>query len=237
MSLHQADFRNRLLRYLSDDDLAVITPLLEHVELPKGLGISEPNQAIGYYYFMESGIGSIVAVSAEGQRAEVGLVGRDGIIPTAAVMECDTSPHVILIQIEGQGYRIEAGALVQFLTTRPDARRLFVRFVQTLAIQTACTALSNSVHHIEERLARWILMCHDRTENGEVALTHEYISIMLAVRRPSVTTALHVLEGNHLVYSERGMLTIRDRAALENFALDAYGIPEQEYARLVGPMR
>lgn len=233
----QADFRNRLLRLLSDDDFQAIAPALEHVDLPKGFSVSEPDQAIGYYYFIEAGVGSIVAISPEGHRAEVGLVGRDGVIPTAAIMECDTTPHDILIQVEGYGYRIEAGALVQFLADRPDARKIFIRFVQVLAVQTACTALSNSAHHVEERLARWILMCHDRTENGEIALTHEYIAIMLAVRRPSVTTALHVLEGNHLIYSERGKVTVRDRDALENFALDAYGVPEQEYKRLIGPMR
>lgn len=172
MSL-QTDFRNRLLRLLSNDDWEIIAPLLERIDLPKGSVIAEPNQAIGHHYFIEAGIGSIVATSPEGQRAEVGLVGRDGIVPTAAVMECDTTPHAILMQVEGHGNRIEAGALVQFLSTRPDARKLLVRYVQTLAVQTACTALSNSVHHVEERLARWILMCHDRAEDGEIALTHE----------------------------------------------------------------
>lgn len=235
MSL-QTDCRNRLLRLLSHDDREAITPLLEPVDLPKGSVIAEPNQPIGHYYFIEAGIGSIVAISPEGQQAEVGLVGRDGIVPTAAVMECDTTPHSILMQVKGHGFRIETEALVQFLAMRPNARSLFLRFVQTLAIQGSYTALSNAVHHVEERLARWILMCHDRVEDGEIALTHEFISIMLAVRRPSVTTALHVLEGNQLIYSYRGLVTVRDRSALENFALDAYGVPEQEYARLIGPM-
>lgn len=236
MSPHQTDLRNRLLRLLSADDWQVLGPLLKPVDLPKGSVIAECNQPIEHYYFIESGIGSIVALSPEGQRAEVGLVGRDGVVPTAAVTECDTTPHAILMQVEGHGFRVETRAFGKFLATRPDARRLMLRFVQTLSVQTACTALSNSVHHVEERLARWILMCHDRAEGGEIALTHEFISIMLAVRRPSVTTALHVLEGNRLIYSERGIVTVRDRAALESFALDAYGVPEQEYARLIGPM-
>lgn len=236
MSPQQNHFRNRLLRLLSTDDWQALEPLLESVDLPKGLVIAEPNQPIEHHYFIESGIGSIVALSPEGQRAEVGLVGRDGVVPTAAVTDCDTTPHSILMQVDGHGLRVETRALAQFIATRPDTRRLMLRFVQTLSVQTAYTALSNSVHNVEERLARWILMCHDRAEDGEIALTHEFISIMLAVRRPSVTTALHVLEGNRLIYSERGIVTVRDRAALESFAMDAYGVPEQEYERLIGPM-
>jgi CRP-like cAMP-binding protein len=86
---------------------------------------------------------------------------------------------------------------------------------------------------VNERLARWILMCHDRISGDELSLTHEYISVMLAVRRPSVTTALHVLEGNGFIRSTRGIVTIRNRTALEEFARDAYGRPEEEYRRLM----
>lgn len=103
-------------------------------------------------------------------------------------------------------------------------------------MQTSYTALSNAVHPVDERLARWLLMCHDRVDGDELALTHEFLSLMLAVRRPSVTTALHVLEGNRFITAERGYITIRDRRRLEEFAGDAYGRPEAEYKRLIGPM-
>lgn len=237
MALQQSDVRNRLLVLMAAEDFAEIAPYLERVDLPRSFPIAEANQPISHYYFVESGIGSIVAVSFEGLKAEVGLVGRDGVLPTAAILQSETTPHDIFMQVEGFGYRIEAVAFKGFLESNPDARGLFLRFVHTLTTQTAHTALSNSVHHVEERLARWILMCHDRAENGQIALTHEFISIMLAVRRPSVTTALHVLEGNKLIYSDRGRVTVRDRVALESFAVDAYGIPEEEYARLIGSMR
>jgi CRP-like cAMP-binding protein len=94
--------------------------------------------------------------------------------------------------------------------------------------------LSNAVHSVDERLAKWLLMAHDRVIGDEFSLTHDYIAIMLAVRRPSVTTSLHVLEGNGFIRSERKLITIRNRAALEEFARDAYGRPEQEYRRLFG---
>jgi CRP-like cAMP-binding protein len=170
------------------------------------------------------------------QRQKIGLLGRDGITPTAAVLYSDQVPYDIIVQVEGFGYRVGGAAMEQVLAANINIRRVLSRFTQTLATQAGYTALSNANHHIEERLARWILMCHDRVDDGKVALTHEFMSIMLAVRRPSVTTALHVLEGNGLIYSDRGLVTIRDRVALEAFAADAYGIPEAEYARLLGPM-
>jgi CRP-like cAMP-binding protein len=129
-----------------------------------------------------------------------------------------------------------AAPLIEAVDKSATLRTLLLRYAQTLAIQTAYTALSNAVHQIDERLARWLLMCHDRVDGNDLALTHDFLSIMLAVRRPSVTTALHVLEGNGFIRSERGCIVVRNRAALEEFASDSYGAPEREYKRLIGPM-
>ena len=109
--------------------------------------------------------------------------------------------------------------------------------MQTLTLQTAHTALANGMHQIDERLTRWLLMVDDRSDGGEFALTHEFMSTMLGVRRPSVTTSLHVLEGNGFIRAERGNILIVDRAAMERFAGDSYGKPEAAYARTVGDMR
>jgi len=111
--------------------------------------------------------------------------------------------------------------------------KLMVRSIEAFSVQLAYTAISNALHDVNERLARWLLMCHDRVSGNEIALTHEFISLMLAVRRPSVTTSLHILEGNRFITAERGSITIRNRAALEEFAHDAYGKPEEEYRRLM----
>ncbi len=164
------------------------------------------------------------------------MFGRDGMSPTAVALDGETSPFAIFMQVGGAGHRIRSTILVQLLEESAPLRKLLSRYAQSQLVQTAYTALSNSTHHIEERLARWILMCHDRTDGNEIALTHEFLSVMLAVRRPSVTTALHVLEGNGFILAERGLITIRNRAALEAFASDAYGIPEREYRRLVEQM-
>jgi CRP-like cAMP-binding protein len=237
MSKHRPNTRNRLLSFLSDDDSEVMFSHLEPVDLPRDYEIAAVRRPISHYYFVETGIGSIVNTSSDGFKVEVGLVGRDGILPTAAILQCDEVSSDVFIQVAGHGLRIEADALKGILAEHPLILKLMLRFVQTLMTQTACTALSNVAHHIDERLARWLLMCHDRVDGDQLALTHEYISVLLGVRRPSVTTALHVLEGNRLIYSTRGNVIIRDREALEQFAADAYGVPEEEYSRLIGPLR
>ncbi len=237
MPQSEAPYRNRLLAKLGEDDRARLASEFEAVDMPKGFPIAEPGAPITHLYFFESGVGSVVARSPEGFKAEVGLVGREGYLPAAGLLEPGSTVHEVVMQVSGGGYRIAAEALAAILAETPSIRTLLVRFQQYLGTQTAYTALSNAVHHVEERLARWLLMCHDRMDGDELALTHEYLSILLAVRRPSVTTALHVLEGDRLIRATRGLITIRDREGLERFASDAYGVPEAEYGRLIGPLR
>ncbi len=114
--------------------------------------------------------------------------------------------------------------------------RALLRFAHINSVQASYSTLSNAVHQVDERLARWLLMCHDRSSTDDMSLTHEFMSVMLSVRRPSVTNALHVLEGNGYIKSERGYVTIINRFALEAFAGDAYGKPEAEYRRLFGSL-
>ncbi len=234
--IQQTAVGNRLLRLLSEADFQRIARHLEPLDLPIKYKLAEVSQTIGYGYFLRSGIGSIVVGSPEGQRAEAGLFGREGWAPPPLAMGSKTSPYDIFMQVAGDGHRIERDALLEAMEQSATLRTLLSLFVQTLTTQTAFTALSNAVHHVDERLARWILMCHDRVDGDEIHLTHEFLSLMLAVRRPSVTTALHVLEGNRFIRAERGTITIRDRQALEAFAADTYGKPEKEYRQLIGSM-
>jgi CRP-like cAMP-binding protein len=233
----QDKVRNKLLGLLPEDAFAALSPALDYVELPRAHVFSSPDLAAENAYFIESGIGSIVAITPQGQRSEVGIFGPEGMSPASIVLDTASTPYSVFMQIPGYGYRIGTDAMRDALAHSPDLRHLLSRYAYALSVQTSYTGLSNSVHHIDERLARWILMCHDRTSGDQIALTHEFLSVMLAVRRSSVTTALHVLEGKHLVYSERNLITVRDRQALELFAGDAYGVPEREYLRLIGPMR
>ena len=229
--------RNRLLSQLTLEDFNTIAVGLEAIELPRSFAFSIPDTPPDHVYFIEAGIGSIVAITPEGQRSEVGIFGPEGLTPASLVLDTASSPYSIFMQIPGHGLRIRTDVLRRAVAGSDSMRHLLSRYAYALSVQTSYTGLSNSVHRIDERLARWILMCHDRTSGDRIALTHEFLSVMLAVRRSSVTTALHVLEGKHLVYSERNLITVRDRRALELFAGDAYGVPEREYERLLGPMR
>lgn len=151
------------------------------------------------------------------------------------LLGADRSPLKTIIQIPGEGYRIDVGALREAIEQSRPLHEYLLRFCQAMVAQTAFTTLANVTHPVEVRLARWLLMAHDRTDGHDVALTHEYMGVMLAVRRPSVTTAPHVLEGNRFIKASRGMITIRDRAGLEEFSDGSYGRPEAEYTRLIGP--
>ena len=233
--IDQASLRNILLRRLRPEDFAHLAPHLEPVELPQGMVLSEPDQPSEHAYFLERGLGSVIPASPEHQRVEAGLFGRDGFWPTCLALGTERAPYQCIVQIAGEGHRMPLEALRQAIAESRPLHDLLLRFAQTMTVQISYTALSNAVHPVDERLARWLLMCHDRSGN-EMALTHEFIGVMLAVRRPSVTTALHVLEGNGFIRGTRGVVTMRDRHGLEEFAGDAYGRPEGEYARLIGPL-
>lgn len=233
----RSDVRNRLLVLMPDEDFDNLAPHLEPVGLPSKYVVATADEPVTHAYFPNCGIGSIVAVSPGGRQTETGVFGRDGFAPTSHLTGSDRSLYSIFVQQPGDGYRIEADAMGELIEASPTLQLMLIRYLHTLASQTAYTALSNAIHHINERLARWLLMCHDRADSDELSLTHDFLSLMLAVRRPSVTTALHVLEGMRLIIAQRGTIIIRDRSGLEEFARDSYGKPEAEYRRLIGPMR
>lgn len=226
---------NRLLANMSDADFGRLSPQMEHVELPRALALAAPGQIADYCYFIESGIGSIVLEFESGvQRAEIGIVGREGMVSTASVLNAPSAPFSIFMQVAGSGYRLNAGLLSSVMVESLTLRNLLTRYAQTMSVQTSYTALVNATQHVDQRLARWILMCHDRVDGDTIILTHEFLAIMLAVRRQSVTEALPLLEGTGLIKAERSRIRVLDRPGLIKFAGDSYGAPEAEYRRLMG---
>ena len=197
-----------------------MAPLLEPVRCPLAQVLVEQDAEIRFTYFLEAGIASLVPISPDGQSAEGGIVGREGYITPATILGSKTIPYKIEIQMVGDGHRIPCKALLAASHASFALRDVLLRFAQALMVQMTYSVLANAVHHIDERLARWLLMVHDRSDSDDLALTHNFMALMLAVRRPSVTTTLHVLEGNGFIRSDRGYVTIRDRAALEAFAGD-----------------
>ena len=233
----QNSVRNYLLRLMSPDDFSLICSNFVPFKADRGTILYKNDDPIEEAYFFEAGVGSLITMSTEGQAAESGLFGRDGFCPTALIMGSDRSACDCVVQVPAEGYRMPVDFLVAAVEDRASLRNLLLRYVQAQNVQTAHTALSNAVHHVDQRLARWLLMIHDRIDGHELQVTHEFLSLMLAVRRPSVTTALHTLEGELLIRSERGCIIVRDRPLLEAYARGAYGSPEAEYERLLMPVR
>jgi len=233
--LQKSKIRNRLLRAMTQADFERLASRLEPIELPRRFVLSSANRPMDHTYFIECGIGSIVVEAAGGLAAEICIVGSDGMVPNTSVLGAASLPFAIFMQVAGHGHRIENVHLIAAYSESISLRSLLNKYVQASTIQTAYTAFSNANHQIEQRLARWILMCHDRSDGDTIALTHEFLSIMLGVRRQSVTTTLHDLEGKHLITSARGSMIVRDRIGLEALASDAYGIPEREYDTLIRP--
>lgn len=227
--------QNRLLRGLSSEDLALLTPHLSLISLPVRKSLEAPHRPISHCYFIESGFASVVAKSARDRHVETGLVGWEGMTGLAVVMGDDRSPHETYIQAAGSARRIGADHLRDALAASATLRTRLSRYAQAFLIQTAQTALANGTAKIEERLSRWLLMSHDRLRGDDVALTHEFMAVMLSVRRPGVTDALHHLEGRGLVRTDRGHINVIDREGLIETANGSYGVAEAEYERLLGP--
>ena len=228
---------SRLLNALSPEDFLLLEPRLSWCELERGATLVEPDEPIIDAWFPSAGLSSIIAVSGESQGIEVGIIGREGLIGVPLVLDCDRTPHRIFMQVAGAGFRIASADLDAAMNASASLRNRLLRFVQVFHIQTTYTALSNTLYTVEERLARWLLMSHDRQDGDEIPLTHDFLALMLGVRRPSVTIALHSLEGLGFIRATRGLVTIRKRSDLQDFAGSAYGTPEAEYERLIGPFR
>ena len=234
MDLHLDTTRNALLQRLDPADIDRLKPSLRDVSLELRTSLEKSGQKIEYVYFPCSGLASVVAKKNRGADAEVGIIGFEGMTGSALVMGDDQATHDCFIQMAGEALVIDASQFKAALETSETLRRFLMRYVHAFHIQATYTALINARCKIEERLARWLLMCDDRVVGGRLVITHEYLSVMLGVRRPGVTVALQVIEGRGLVKSRRGEVIIRDRKGLIDLANGSYGEPEAEYRRLVG---
>lgn len=236
----QQSCRNQLLARLSADDFALLGRHLEPVDLAPHQVVFEPQTAIRHAYFLESGIASVIANVSRTSRIdvgiEVGIYGREGMGGTALLMGADRTPHRHLIQVAGRGHRIASKALLDATVASRSLHMSLLRFAHVFGTQTSATAVANATSVIGARLSRWLLMCQDRIDGSEVPITHAFVATMLGVRRPGITTAIHELEGEHLIKGQRGQITILDRAGLIRRAGASYGVPEAEYRRLIGPL-
>jgi CRP-like cAMP-binding protein len=227
---------NLLLRALSGADFALLELHLEREQLKLRDSIFEANEPIERVYFLEEGVGSIISEQEDGDSVEVGLFGHEGMSGAAVIMDAKQTPHASMVQVGNPAALVISSArLLAACDKSVTLLRLLMRYAQSLNVQATMTAASNAHYALPERLARWLLMCHDRTESDRMELTHEFLSMMLAVRRSGVTVTLHTLEATGAIRSNRGVVTVTNRSRLEEIAGDAYGQAEAEYRRLIGP--
>ena len=227
---------NLLLAALAPEDLALLRPHLTREKLEREQILTPAGEAIEHVWFPEGGVASVVAHKVDSGATEVGIFGREGFAGMPLLLGAGSSPHKIFMQVDGStGVRIDAAPFVAAVDASTTLRKTLLRYVQTFIVQTADSAISNAHQRIEARLARWLLMCHDRSDGDEFMLTHEFMAMMIAADRSGVTVSLHVLEGAGMIRSRRGRVLIVDRQKLEELAGEGYGRPEAEYRKLIGP--
>lgn len=227
--------RNRLLASLSEADYEALHPSLELVTLNVRDVLIEADALTTHAYFIESGIVSSVATTMDGVEVEVGVTGLEGLIGTSLLLSVDRTPHKNFVQVAGEALRVKAADVRAIVDRHLAIWPILTRYAHCFHLQVAHTALANGKFGVEQRLARWLLMCHDRVEGDEFPITHEFLSVMLGARRPGVTVAVQVLEGEHMIRAQRGRITILDRQKLITAASGSYGLPEREYRRLIEP--
>lgn len=229
--------RNHLLAALPASELERLRPHLDPVSLPLKRVLITAGEPIPHAYFPEAGVGSLLAKLEDGGGIEVGMMGREGMVGIPIILRAETTSTECVIQVPGSGWRIRAATLRDAMEQSPSLSLLLLRYVQAFYDQASQTSACNARHDLPERLARWLLMVHDRVDGDKLPLTQEYLSVMLGVRRAGVTVAAHTLQEAGLIRYQRGLITIFDRAALEGAACECYGIVRQQFERMLGPGR
>ncbi|WP_082449253.1 Crp/Fnr family transcriptional regulator [Sphingomonas sp. Leaf67] len=225
---------NLFLAQLNDADFALLSPHLERVSIAVGDVIIPAGGRIEHLYFLDAGIAALLD-AIEGERLHaVGLIGNEGYLGWPVLLGDDRSPYATILRAEpGTALRIPVERVTEAADQSETLRRALLRFIEVFMIQMGRTVVSALGHPVERRLARWILLYHDRVRGDEIAMTHEEFRIMLGVRRSSITDALHRLEEQHAIRSVRGRVIVRERDKLLALAADTYGSAEAAYDRLV----
>lgn len=224
---------NHILRALRDEEYARLLPHLQLVPLTLGETLHMPEQIIEYVYFPTTGLVSLLATLEGGETVETGVVGNEGMVGIPVVLGVDTSTSLSLVQGEGEAVRVRSSPLRSSTKNGGVLQDLMLRFTHAMFTQIAQTAACNRVHSLNQRLARWLLLSHDRLKRDRFALTHEFLARMLGTRRAGVSVAASILREAELIDYTRGQVTILDRKGLEAASCECYSQVRAEYDRLL----
>jgi CRP-like cAMP-binding protein len=218
---------NSILLATPGDEFAALRPHMQYVDLPQGLRLHEPNQKLEFAYFPNSGMISLVVTSRKQQSVEVGVVGNEGFTPLQIVAGLRRNPHLAIMQVAGEGFRVNANALIKLLPTTPQLQKALNRYAAVHGLQVAQTAGCNRLHDLEQRLARWLLLTQDRIGSGLLRITHDFLATMLGTDRPSVSLAAGALQRKRIIEYTHGAVRVLNRKKLESSACECYGIIQQ----------
>lgn len=225
---------NFLLQNLSVQDFALLQPHLEPVRIDVGEVVARSGDPIQSICFFEGAVAGILDTLHTEHRFAIGLVGQEGFVGWPLLLGSRVWPHDVVMRAEAaDAWRLPASALLQAVSASVSLQATLLRFINVFQIQMSRTIVSSLAHTVERRMARWILLYHDRVRTDEIAMTHEEFRLMLGVRRSSVTEALRRLMEEQAILTTRGKITVLDRAKLVRLCEATYGAPESEYRRLI----
>jgi CRP-like cAMP-binding protein len=222
---------------LPPEDAERLTRALQPVSFALGDVVYESGARLEHVYFPTTSVVSLLYTMENGSTAEMGLAGNDGVVGVALFLGGDTTPNRAVVQVAGGAFRMTAKLLREEFARGGPLQHALLRYTQALITQISQTAVCNRLHDVEQRLCRWLLLCHDRVKTNELAMTQEFISNMLGGRRESVTVAAGRLQDAGLIHYARGHISILDRPGLERTACECYRIVRDELERLYGPLR
>ena len=223
---------NRLLAALPGDEYQRLVPSLQSVTFSLGEVVYESGGRLDYIYFPTGSIVSFVYPMEDGSAAEMGLAGNDGVVGVALFLGGDTTPCRAVVQLAGGALKLSAEVLQGEFSRGGVLQKLLLRYTQAFILQISQTAVCNRLHLVEQRLCRWLLLCHDRAESNELLMTQEFIANMLGGRRESVTVAAGRLQDAGLIHYIRGRIRILNRKGLEAAVCECYGVVKKEVERL-----
>ncbi len=216
--------RNLMLLLIPESEFSAVRPLLEPLEMPRYRVLHEQGEKIEFGYFGNEGMISLVVITEDGRGVEVGIVGHEGVVGVPLAFGFENASTRAISQLPGQGLRIASSALRAVFPQCPGLRQMIERYILMQQLQVAQIAACNRLHDMEQRLARWLLMCQDRVNSELLPLTHEFLAQMLGSGRPTVSIAAGVLERAGLIENTRGQVRIVNRKRLEDAACECYGV-------------
>src|SRR6266853_4279121 len=225
---------NHLLAALTGEAYERLVANLDPMTFELGEVVYECGGPMRYVYFPTTSHISLLYTMIDGSTAEMGLVGKEGVVGIALFMGGETAPNRARVQGGGGAFRMKSKAMLDEFKRGGEFQHLLLRYMQALITQISQTAVCNRLHSVEQRLCRWLLMTHDRTQSDELQMTQEFISNMLGVRREGVTHAAQGLQEKGLISYVRGHIKILDRSQLEARVCECYQVVRAEHDRLFG---